>query len=103
MTIFDQAIPSWVGWVCVWMVFASLVALIAQGRDKRAARAGRRRTSERTLHLLELVGGWPGALVGMFLFHHKIRKPSYFLVTAIIIAAWIAVAIWWSGVLSNSS
>ena len=103
MTVLHQAISSWVGWLCVWMVFASFVALIAHGRDKSAARAGRRRTPERTLHLLELAGGWPGALVGMFLFHHKIRKPSYFLVTAIIIAAWIAAAIWWSGVLSVSA
>jgi uncharacterized membrane protein YsdA (DUF1294 family) len=85
------------------MVFASIVALIAHARDKNAARKGRRRTPERTLHLLELVGGWPGAIIAMLLFHHKIRKPSYLLVTGVIIAGWIAVAIWWAGVFAMSS
>jgi uncharacterized membrane protein YsdA (DUF1294 family) len=66
---------------------------VAHGRDKRAARLGRRRTPERTLHLLELIGGWPGALLAMTVFHHKTRKASYFLVTASIVVAWIAVGV----------
>jgi uncharacterized membrane protein YsdA (DUF1294 family) len=37
------------------------------------------------------------------LFHHKTRKPSYLLVTGVIIAGWIAVAIWWAGVFAMSS
>lgn len=31
--------------------------------DKLAAKQGRRRTPEKTLHLLSLAGGWPGALL----------------------------------------
>lgn len=39
--------------------------------DKAAARRGAWRTSEQTLHLLSLLGGWPGAL------RHKSRKASF--------------------------
>jgi len=48
--------------------------------DKRRAVHGGRRVAERTLHILELLGGWPGALFGQVLFRHKRRKLTYMLV-----------------------
>jgi uncharacterized membrane protein YsdA (DUF1294 family) len=72
----------------------SLATLAAFGIDKRRAQLGARRIPERTLHFMELAGGWPGALIGMQLFRHKRRKARYFLVTAGIAlahaGAWIA-------------
>lgn len=56
---------------------ASLAAAIAYGTDKFAAQSGAWRTRERTLHVLALLGGWPGALVAQTLFRHKSRKPSF--------------------------
>lgn len=56
---------------------ASLIAFIAYALDKAAARAGRRRTPENTLHLLALIGGWPGALLAQQLFRHKTAKTSF--------------------------
>ncbi len=88
-----ERIVEWWPWLLGWILLSSLVAFVAHGRDKRAARLGRRRTPERTLHLIELIGGWPGALLAMTVFHHKTRKASYFLVTALIVVVWIAVAI----------
>ena len=46
--------------------------------DKEAARkAGQRRRPENTLHLLSLIGGWPGALLAQRMFRHKSSKQSF--------------------------
>lgn len=65
----------------------SVVTFLAFARDKRAARRGRRRTPERVLHTLELLGGWPGAIAAQRLIRHKSSKASYRLVLIAIIAA----------------
>lgn len=65
----------------------SIVAFITYAWDKSAARNGRWRTAENTLHMLGLAGGWPGALVARHLFRHKSKKQPFvqvFWVTAII-------------------
>lgn len=68
------------------MLFAALAALyavasvacfIAYALDKSAARKGRRRTPERTLLLLGLAGGWPGALAAQQWLRHKSSKTSF--------------------------
>lgn len=56
---------------------ASLIAFVAYALDKAAARAGRWRTQESTLHLLALIGGWPGALLAQRQFRHKTAKTSF--------------------------
>ena len=63
--------------VLTWYALMSLVTLALYWCDKRAAVSGAWRTSERTLHLFELLGGWPGALVGQRKLHHKSSKASY--------------------------
>lgn len=69
-------------WILIASVYlvASLSALIAYWRDKRAAERGQWRIRERTLHLLELAGGWPGALLARRLFRHKTRDQPFVLV-----------------------
>jgi len=81
------SIPALIVWTYVAM---SGMTLIAYAADKRAARFNRIRTRERTLHLLEILGGWPGALIGQQLFRHKRRKPSFFLVTWLVAIAHVA-------------
>lgn len=56
---------------------ASLLAFFMYAVDKSAARSGAWRTSEGTLHLLSLAGGWPGALVAQQVLRHKTRKQSF--------------------------
>jgi uncharacterized membrane protein YsdA (DUF1294 family)/cold shock CspA family protein len=56
---------------------ASAVAFLAYAADKSAARKNARRTRESTLHILGLVGGWPGALVAQQVLRHKSKKASF--------------------------
>jgi uncharacterized membrane protein YsdA (DUF1294 family) len=73
---------------------ASAASIVAYAVDKSAARHGRWRVSENTLHLLALIGGWPGALVAQRVFRHKSRKPSFqatFLLTVVLNCA----LLWW--------
>ena len=85
--------------VYIWL---SLLAFIAYAVDKSAAINGRWRTPEKTLHLLGLAGGWPGALLAQQLLRHKCSKPSFVAVfwftVAINIAGFFA---WHSGWLRN--
>jgi uncharacterized membrane protein YsdA (DUF1294 family) len=67
-------------------VIASVTTLVAFALDKRAARLGRWRVPEASLHLVELLGGFPGTLIGQRLFRHKRRKRHYVFILRLIIA-----------------
>lgn len=55
---------------------ASVVTFLAYAIDKSAASHNARRTPENTLHLLALLGGWPGAVAAQRLLRHKsVKKP----------------------------
>ena len=56
---------------------ASLVTFVAYALDKSAAQNNRWRTQESTLHLLALLGGWPGAFTAQRLLRHKSAKTSF--------------------------
>lgn len=55
----------------------SLVTFAIYAKDKYAARKGRWRTPEASLHMLALMGGWPGALVAQGKLRHKSKKTSF--------------------------
>jgi uncharacterized membrane protein YsdA (DUF1294 family) len=75
---------------------ASLATAVAYGIDKAAAQSGAWRTSERTLHVLALLGGWPGALIAQRVFRHKSRKASFrFEFWATVALNCAALAWWW--------
>ena len=85
-------------WVIIGgLILVNVIAFVAHGLDKRSAVHGRRRTPEARLHLWELLGGWPGALLAMSVFRHKIRKASYLLVFGLIATAWIVGIVWYLG------
>lgn len=58
-------------------LLASLVAVVLYRLDKAAARRDRRRIRESTLHLVAVMGGWPGALLARRWFRHKTRKQPF--------------------------
>ena len=57
--------------------FMSSLAFLLYGWDKYAAIKGWRRTRERTLHLVGLLSGWPGAAVAQHGFRHKTKKAKF--------------------------
>ena len=73
---------------------ASAASIVVYAVDKSAARHGRWRASESTLHLLAVIGGWPGALVAQRLFRHKSRKPSFQAVFLLTVVLNIAFMLW---------
>ncbi len=55
----------------------SVITFVVYAIDKSAARRKGPRTPERTLHLLSLAGGWPGALLAQRWLRHKSAKASF--------------------------
>jgi uncharacterized membrane protein YsdA (DUF1294 family)/cold shock CspA family protein len=63
--------------IFVFYLFASILTFYIYVIDKRAAQHGHWRTSEGTLHLSSVIGGWPGALVAQTTLRHKSKKQSF--------------------------
>ena len=55
----------------------SIMTFAMYAKDKNAAEWGTWRTQESTLHLLALLGGWPGAAVAQSFLRHKSKKLSF--------------------------
>lgn len=68
------------------VLMMSVATFIAYWLDKRQAARGGRRISERTLHVMAFVGGWPGALIGQQQLRHKTQKISFRIVFWLLLA-----------------
>ena len=88
-------LPAWgslallaqgVWWGALAYPLVSLFSFCQYWLDKQHAQKGRWRTPENSLHIAELLGGWPGALVAQQVFRHKTRKASFQLVFWAIVA-----------------
>lgn len=55
----------------------SIITFFFYANDKNAAQQGKWRTAESTLHLLALLGGWPGAAIAQAYLRHKSKKLSF--------------------------
>jgi len=64
-------------WPLMAYLLVSIASFVQYAIDKRSAESGRWRTPENTLHITELLGGWPGALIAQQVFRHKTRKASF--------------------------
>ena len=64
-------------YAAAYLLIINLVTFAVYGIDKRRARQGRWRIQESTLLLLAVAGGTPGALAGMFGFHHKTKHLKF--------------------------
>lgn len=69
-----------------YFILINIMTFFLFGEDKSRARQKKRRISERTLLFFAFLGGAAGAFTGMYIFHHKTRKPKFYLgVPAILI------------------
>ena len=59
------------------VISINLTTFVAYFVDKRAAVRHAWRVPENTLHMLEFLGGWLGALIAQKIFHHKTKKKSF--------------------------
>ena len=84
--------------LAVLFAVMSAFLFVMMGLDKRRARRGGRRISERTLFVFALLGGAAGGTAGMFVFRHKTRHRSFRLGFPLLAAAQLALWAWlWCG------
>ncbi|MFT0139549.1 DUF1294 domain-containing protein [Alcanivoracaceae bacterium MT1] len=81
-------------WLVGFYALMSVLSFSLYGLDKRASVRGGWRTPEARLHLVELLGGWPGALLAQRVFRHKTRKTSFQVVFYLAVAANLVVLGW---------
>lgn len=55
----------------------SLVSFVAMYYDKHQSRNSGYRVSESMLLMINVLGGWPGGLLGMTVLRHKRRKTTF--------------------------
>ncbi|MBA3849233.1 MAG: DUF1294 domain-containing protein [Opitutus sp.] len=75
------------GWLFLGAGALSLLTFAVYAADKRAAKSAAGRVPESVLHLLELLGGWPGAWVAQRVVRHKGAKLRHRPVFRLIVLA----------------
>ena len=91
----DSASGSGLGvkfWLAIYGVM-SVLTFFVYGWDKLKAGMHGWRVRNATLHFMELLGGWPGAILAIIILRHKIHRVTFLAVTGAIIA--LHVFIWW--------
>ena len=86
---------QWPVEVVVAYAAMSVIAIVLYAVDKSAAKRGGWRTQESTLHVVAMLGGWPGALLAQDMFRHKSSKAEFqsvFWITVVVncgVLAWV--------------
>lgn len=70
-----------------YLSIINALALLFMYLDKQFAKRHKRRIPEAVLLGTALSGGSVGILVGMALFHHKTRKPKFYITVPLMLAA----------------
>ena len=80
--------------VLIVYLVASLLAYVVYAMDKSAAQRNCWRTKESKLHMLSLLGGWPGALIAQQTLRHKSRKVEFRIVFWLTVVLNVGVYVW---------
>ena len=84
--------PIW--YIVIYIVLASIVSFALFGIDKKRAQNHEWRISEKALFLSAILGGAPGALLGMQVFRHKTQHWYFQIGIPLILVAEIALVVW---------
>lgn len=88
-------LSSRAGWLIPGLYLAmSGIAFALYRADKIAAEKGGRRTPENTLHLVAVLGGWPGALIAQQVLRHKTIKQPFRRIFWVTVVVNVAVVAW---------
>ena len=69
----------------LYVAAVNVVTFFIYGLDNSKAKAGQWRIPEAHLIFLAGIGGSVGALLGMRVFHHKTRKPKFYIGVPVIL------------------
>lgn len=83
--------------VWFYLVLINLIAFALMAADKRRARKHRWRIPEHTLFAAALLGGSAGAILGMYLCHHKTRHWYFVVGMPLILLLQLVLAAWLGG------
>ena len=77
----------------VWIAASSVTTFVMYGLDKLLSKIGNVRTPELILHLLTIVGGFPGGWLGRIVWGHKtnVTKHPWFPIVLVLSTAGHAV------------
>lgn len=77
----------------IYLIIINIIGFSSMGIDKYKATHHKWRISEKTLFIIALLGGSAGSIIGMQLFRHKTKHPSFFIGMPVIFFLQIAIAI----------
>jgi uncharacterized membrane protein YsdA (DUF1294 family) len=78
----------------VFQIAVSLFAYILYSTDKSRAQRGGWRIKETNLHIITLIGGWPGALLAQQRLRHKSAKKEFIYTMWVMIFLNILATLW---------
>lgn len=79
----------------LYLLIVNAVGFLIMLADKRKAQKKLWRIPEATLLTVALIGGSIGSLAGMRVFHHKTRKPKFYIGIPAILVLQLALAGYW--------
>ena len=86
----------------IFYIAVSFITFLVYAFDKSKAKKGEWRTQESTLHLLGLIGGWPGAALAQEVLRHKSKKTKFRIIFWLTVLINIAVLGWFTSTQSEA-
>ena len=87
-------------YIMFYLLIINLISFALFFADKQKSKRDKWRIKESTLHFVSFIGGTPGSIAAMILFHHKTKKPKFVIITIIVLIFNILMAYkiltWWS-------